>query len=303
MFYTYNRAVATLLLSAVLFPAGMAYADLTLTNELVFWLKADSVSGFNDGDLMTSWIDSSTNNLVMTSEGTSRPTFKTNILNGQPIVRFLDSPSRMGTSTVQGARVFSSNEFSMYFVLSEVGTNDFNRVFNWSQGLGTNLVDVHLAWTGDELLADHGDRDNGGRMKVAQPADWAANFHMVEMFRSGALGEIGVDTTNLFSSNNIYTDELDALNLNAFLSVGNNTPGSAGFVGDIAELLIYKTALSAAERQTVLQYLDDKYAFGLIAGVPEPGEMSLLVVCGLGLAYWYRKRRKFAEGQGKRRPL
>ena len=45
-------------------------------------------TGLVDGDPVTTWPDSSTNGNNATQTGTARPTFKTNILNGKPVVRF-----------------------------------------------------------------------------------------------------------------------------------------------------------------------------------------------------------------------
>lgn len=52
------------------------------------WLKADAITGKADGDLIDSWTDSSVNLYHATATGTARPTYKTNVINGLPSVRF-----------------------------------------------------------------------------------------------------------------------------------------------------------------------------------------------------------------------
>src|SRR5580765_7415799 len=56
------------------------------------WMMAGKISttppggGLADGDPVTTWLDSSVNGNNATQTGALRPTFKTNILNGKPVV-------------------------------------------------------------------------------------------------------------------------------------------------------------------------------------------------------------------------
>src|SRR5439155_17313853 len=54
---------------------------------LKLWLKADALA-LNNNDPVSTWTDSSGNGNSPTSSGTKRPTYKTNVLNGKPVVRF-----------------------------------------------------------------------------------------------------------------------------------------------------------------------------------------------------------------------
>ena len=53
------------------------------------------VTGLVDGDLVTIWKDSSGNGHDATQTGTARPTFKTNIINGKPVVRFTSTNAQV----------------------------------------------------------------------------------------------------------------------------------------------------------------------------------------------------------------
>jgi len=63
-------------------------ATLDRRTNLKLWLEADTLAGLNDGDTVASWLDLSGNSNDFTAAGTSKPLFKTNILNGRPAVLF-----------------------------------------------------------------------------------------------------------------------------------------------------------------------------------------------------------------------
>ena len=70
------------------FPTTIGTAPDSISN-LELWLKADAISGLNDGDGVTTWNDQSGNSRNFT-QGTAanKPSYKTSILNGYPVVRF-----------------------------------------------------------------------------------------------------------------------------------------------------------------------------------------------------------------------
>ena len=56
---------------------------------LELWLKADAITPVPDGTALATWPDSSGNSRdVIQVSGTQQPLYKTNILNGLPVVRF-----------------------------------------------------------------------------------------------------------------------------------------------------------------------------------------------------------------------
>ena len=57
-----------------------------------WWLEADSITGLSDNDTIETWPDLSVNewNATQATSGL-RPTYKTNIVNGLPVVRFVDA--------------------------------------------------------------------------------------------------------------------------------------------------------------------------------------------------------------------
>jgi hypothetical protein len=61
-------------------------------------MKADA-QALNDDDAVSTWTDSSGNgNDATQGTGSAKPTFKTNILNGEPVIRF-DGGDRLAFAT------------------------------------------------------------------------------------------------------------------------------------------------------------------------------------------------------------
>ncbi len=61
---------------------------------LCVWFKADAISGLNDTDPVSTWPDSSGVFAAATQTGSNRPVYKTNQLNGRPVVSFTSSSSQ-----------------------------------------------------------------------------------------------------------------------------------------------------------------------------------------------------------------
>lgn len=71
---------------------------------------------------------------------------------------------------------------------------------------------------------------------------------------------------------------LAATGLGEYFMSGSNTPRP--WNGDIAEVAVYNRALSAAEIQSIDQYLGTRYSIAL---APEPASLGLLAIGGIGL--------------------
>src|SRR5574343_1369214 len=73
------------------FPRGGGAAPFSPSDVpgLFQWLVAADITGLNDGDAVATWEDSSGNNRdASQATGANRPTYKTNIVNSLPVVRF-----------------------------------------------------------------------------------------------------------------------------------------------------------------------------------------------------------------------
>lgn len=221
---------------------GFSPADIP---GLQLWLEADKITGLNDGDPVTTWEDSSVNNNDATqATAAKKPLYKVNIVNGKPAVRF-DATDDILVSTfatlaqpltliaVAKSRVAAPGA-GKGFVDSKSDVAraliGFSSLNNWSYFAGT--------------AQDDGAMD--------------ANFHVFVGVFNGASSKLVVDGTVGSSANpgaNSLTDGA---------TIGNRPDGLVPLDGDIAEVLVYDSALSDANRDLVETYLGAKYGIAVI---------------------------------------
>lgn len=196
------------------------------------WLKADALS-LNDGDAVGSWTDSSGNSNTAT-QGTAanKPTFKTNILNSLPVVRF-DATNDALTSPLSLA-----NPFTIFAVYSYRGaTSGFHRGISG----GNN-------WLVGPYSGNH--KQYSGAF-ITGPAVVQNAFVQTTSRQTNVLSEFRVNRTAIGSNGS--TTAIGVVNLGAAGAF------SEPLDGDVAELICFDVALSDADRTTVEGYLRGKY--------------------------------------------
>ena len=212
---------------------------------LKLWLKADALSLSNNSPV-DAWADSSgSGNGVMQNTGMKRPTFKTNQLNGLPVVRFdgiddtLFKLAAAGFTCRHGHTVFAvlNPTTAVAYGMAVVTRFGYNEMRQYGGGgypewmLPSGLYQVD----GSAYLQ--------GLWKV-----WTGTYSVasqtVELFINGASQGTVIDDGPL-AVTDIY--------------LGSRTD-SYNWLGDMAEVLIYDGVLSVAQRQTIEKYLIAKYA-------------------------------------------
>ena len=213
---------------------------LPVTTGLALWVDAAQLAEVNNGQQVNTWTDMSglaNHAFRQSGSSTGYPRYVQNVVNGKPVVRFNSANSNPGD----------------YF--------KFNRIANirtvfWVLKENAGLSDGHF------LLGD----------------DSAYHFH-----RAGANGSIWSNvytsasvlngTTRLMGS--VVNGTTTALAAGQFQSISLVTTGNVqanqicqdriyhgSWQGDIAEIIIYTTALSASDEALVNNYLMTKYALG-----------------------------------------
>ena len=217
------------------------------------WLKADAITGLADGAAVTTWNDLSGNTQGATqASATLKPLYKTGIVNNQPVVRFDGSDDEMTiTGTVAHGTVFlvgkRSNTSQPFAEVS--GGNSLNR-----RGL---IGLYHPTYsTYDQYFVNGVGVANGG----------GGSINAFNLF-TGKSPSTLANTTNF--------------------RLGFGTPSYLKLNGDIAELIIYNTSLSEADRKKIEAYLQKKYAVnsGYLTVTPDAeikhsGNSSLKLAAG-----------------------
>ena len=224
-------------------PGNLSYVvtvpfDPSSVAGMRLWLKADALPVVADGTPVTAWNDSSGNGYNLSNLGS--PTYRINVVNGKPVVRFGGSDAMISaaTSIVQPNTVF----------IVAKQTSKANNCYLWSttvgQITGLDTSGHHLIYAGTTGLNDS--------------VDHSGAFHVFTGEFAGGPGFLGnayVDGVQTIPpSVNIGTASVGQVGLMSPVS------GSALGIGDIAEVLVYNTALAPPDRPNIENYLKAKYA-------------------------------------------
>jgi len=210
-------------------------AELTYTTGLTIWHKADAISA-SDGDEITSWVDSS-GNQYNASQVTAnvKPRYLANTINGLPSVAFDDTDFMYLSNVLSG---FTAGE--IFTVLSV--TND--------PPAGNQVV--YLIGTLNSLYpySDGHTWDGFGSSTRKYGGDPATDLTQWNIYN--------VSSTTTWTNRFNGVDHFGATGNTVAFPTGPRIGGSLS--GKIAEMLIYDHVLTAANRTTVNDYLDAKYA-------------------------------------------
>jgi hypothetical protein len=268
---------------------GPLQAQLTVTNNLVLWLKADALA-LSDGAPVSSWTDSSPSLNNATQPLTqNQPTFEANEINGLPVVRFtrdFSMPQGTNSDWLGTTRMTLSGGLT-YFAVFRTTTAVFGK--NYPGNAAMNIIGDHTGavYNGFGLTGGKGEYN-------AYDAGWHSALGTTSVNDGKARDLIASfspsDNTPRLFLNDLFEASTSATYNGSFIAFDRisggwlNNFGTADFYdGDIAEVLIYNTALSGSARHSVHEYLVTKYA------LPEPSIASLGIV-GL-VALWKCRRR------------
>lgn len=249
---------------ALLIPAKGNEGVTPLTvfgSALAAWYKADAISGLNDGDAISTWADQSGNGRDATQASTKRPTYKVNILNGKPAVRFngsqgmltssFDLSSSAATIIVVATAGASGNQMLVEFATGATGINGasgglmlirnvttlFPQMSSKTNGsLASHVSDVALTSTA-KMVAGVGD--------TSRPANEA------DVYIDGIMSATARTNNNNTTAYASLPLALGARDPNGTLSLGLN--------GDLYEIILVKRAATQVELGQIGAYLNTRW--------------------------------------------
>lgn len=236
-------------------PNGQQFSPVDISG-ITFWLPADAISGLSDGGAIGTWTDQSDEeNNAIQSNADRKPLYKTNIVNGKPVVRF-DGTDDFLTFPISMCSGFTAGEI---FIVVRINTDppvdqaqsglyDFG-FFNDAGGA------THFPFTDGKIYDDFGSFSN--RKTTVDPAtDLSSGFHIYNVTSAANLWTSRLDGVQLFTTatNSVFFSSLP------FLGKSHANDGDFFLDGDIAEAIMYSVALSIANRAKILDYLQNKYA-------------------------------------------
>jgi len=228
---------------------------------LQLWLDASDASTLyqssggslatSDGDPIGYWGDKSggLKNAVQAS-GTNKPALKLSILNSRPVVRF-DGVNDFLSNSMQWA----NSAFTIITVTKRASGSNYPAFVSEYSG----TTDGYLAFGLDpsSYLSIH---KTGLATSASNLVQTAGTFFIQSAQSSGiSSGNISVEVkSNGVSASSALT--LTGLSTNSSTNFGASKNGTADFLnGDIAEIIVYSSVLSAGNLASVFNYLREKW--------------------------------------------
>lgn len=224
----------------------------------------------SDGDLIRRWEDQSGNarHMGVASDGL-RPTHKTNIINGHATVRFGGSQAMQDINTTAATWKFlhDGSPYTILFIWKSGKTtlNSTERVISTNVGSVTNAGFNFMLLATNAQLWQVAKAGSPARFQMQSPA-YTVNpnvWHVSAMRYDPSLGSeharMNTDGSFGASLSAAHVGTASSANPASYLRLGEDTAGNFRFNGDIAELVIFDTALSDADYLAAIQYYAAKY--------------------------------------------
>lgn len=234
--------------------------NISPIDSLSLWLDASTLD-LEDGALVSSWTDKSGNgNHAAQNNNGNKPIFKTNILNGKPVVRFDGTDDFFEHGDVLDMGL---NDLTIYLVLASTNTSDSMWILTKSKAAAQNYRYAVGVGYGHSRAFMQG---NGGADVIPegtkQVCDGFAHLLGYEYKRNANLSLFvdGEFDTSATISQWVAKDMQSNNPFRTGVYTNSNNIGITGpYNGDLAEILIYNSALSDSNRLLVENYLFQKY--------------------------------------------
>ena len=239
-------------------PAGTVNAGFF--GNLKAYYDASRITGLNDADSVATWSDLSGNGLDLSQPTASnKPTYKTAIQNGLPVVRFDGSSDWMYT----GSMFTAASDLSIFCVCKQAIAAAYRALLTIKKDATSQNGFIHLlsntALTSDYRAYQKFDGESTGVSQYPLTAFDATRFKCIELL---------VGANMIFRINGEQQDS-DAITQCDFATYGpgilhvgtyyTDIPSSFFLSGDIGELVIYDEALPTDRADLVSNYLKTKW--------------------------------------------
>lgn len=222
---------------------------------LELWFDAGAIPGLADGGAVTAWRDLSGKQRDAT-QGTAfrQPTFRPNVVNGRPVVRF-DGNDSLTLPTID----WSGTAAVTIVVVHQAGAGPTGDLLN--------VGEATLVTDGFYLRRNLSRIEAGVRGNVGYALVNTGGTYTTPAFVATAVLDKSLSTNEASVWINGQTDgptrSSNSNNAGAFGNrpgwIGGRAETSDFFTGDLGELLVYGRALDAGERAKVEAYLRKKW--------------------------------------------
>ncbi len=263
-------------------PAGVSIAPaapvVPVTDNLVVHLMADEGATYGgspvaEGGLVAQWNDQAFalggNNFAQVNTDTRRPTWHSNVLNGHSVLRFNGNKDFLANG---GTWSDMDGDEASWFVVFNSDFSSEQSIVRMDTSTSPYLYGSLVNSTSNKKVTSHARNSAGGWVGVDSTDMNAGEFHVLsavwsadDYIRQWVTDNGGTKSAAASGANN------SGGTFNHF-RIGSHDGGGTRLKGDIAEILLYGTALSAPERRDVEDYLYTKY---FVSGEPRVNDFPL----------------------------
>jgi hypothetical protein len=232
------------------------------TTNLLLWLRSDFGPVVSSGNIST-WADISLNQNNATAISPTQPTLQANSINELPSATFTPGSSGQFLSVPSAVSNFTSG-LSAFVVARPSTLVSGAQLF--SLGSGSLASSVGLS-ENSSFQPTFSVYNSGGSATTltGTSAFPTSRFQLYEIVQSGTTGTLYVNGSQV-AQNTAMNALPTASSTSSF--IGKSTAGGSYFSGQIAEVLLYSTALTQPQKSYVESYLIQKYQLGLPIQAP-----------------------------------
>lgn len=246
-------------------PGSVASGHALPTAGLLFWFKADSLTGYTNGQSVLSWTDSSGKGHTATeTSGCTNCPYFTNTVDGYPAIYFGQTNGQFLAITTNTDWFSANPTGAEYYIVVRVKNDP--AVGSLANGawyiVGSDTANFPQ---GGSTVID-GSFKNASGTTVDPVPSLTTNFHLyaVQATKSGST----VNWTNFLDGTKLISDNARnwSTNMNGVQpgKIGHTGSGPGSyFNGWIAEFFCYTNNLSGANVTLVKQYITNKYGITL----------------------------------------
>lgn len=240
-------------------PVGFSPRSIS---SLLLWLKADTgtwqdsgktTPAVSDGDVIGAWVDLSGNgNDTLQTTTANKPLLKLNIVNGKPVIRFDGSDDFL--SVALDLNLSASDDLTIFLVTKPVDNAATKNIMGNYKNSGDSQG-LRLRYSSIEKL-EFITRKDAVTITQLRATDPDSTFAL-------GVGQLDSGTQKLYKNgtlqNSASQSDMTGNNTNVFVGKIRESDTNE-YAGDIAEMLIYDSALSNDDRGTIEDYLNGRYA-------------------------------------------
>jgi hypothetical protein len=218
----------------------------------VMWCEARHLAGLSDNDPVSEFTNQINSN-HWTGSGSTRPLFKTNVLNGEPVLRFDGSDDFLQLAT----DILSGKSGGCVMVVLKVDNDppgDVAQSGLWNMD-GDTLNVVHYPWTNGQIYEAWG---STARKSTGVNTGDLDSWHLYAVASQNSEFRVYIDGVDVYNtSSNTFSSFTHGV-----IALGRSGSGSGGevyFDGDIAALIVLDDFPTDNDRNTIADYLAGIY--------------------------------------------